>query len=364
MHDVSDEVRSVLEDSNVVSFTVAQAQYQGATKDLNVSQTDGDLTWDADGEVQSTGSFVAVGFGDELVPRSRDAMLAPYGQEVSVSRLVQLRNGTVTIPLGVYRITGNDGGRFNQRANMVVDWRVGVDLADRFRMLQRAKIIDPASPPPTATVFSELQRLTLFPLTQGLTDDTVPPGMVYEDRLAAVRDLAALIGGKPRITRQGALTVRPADRWLTETEPDFDIRGTISWDESQTDEFYNLVWAHSDDGKFSGFAPLDDDSDPRSVNRAGPSTYEHSSPVYKSNEAALNGAQTILQRLLNRRSRVVSVEVGAIGLLLDLSDFGWVRDPVQGRAVLGEVKGITIPNDPTAPIRVQLIVAEDSAEEA
>jgi len=56
----------------------------------------------------------------------------------------------------------------------------------------------------------------------------------------------------------------------------------------------------------------------------------------------------------------VTVEVGAQGLLLDLSDFGWVRDPDQGRAVLGEVSGIRVPHDPTSPIQLSLIVAEEA----
>ncbi|UOE45467.1 hypothetical protein [Agromyces larvae] len=357
MFDEVDEVRAALIDSNVESYVVAQAQYQGRTALLNVVP-DGDLTWDADGEIQASGSLRVVGFGDELLPRSRDALLAPFGQEVTVSRVVRLRNAEATIPLGVFRIIGNDGGRRSLRDGRVLDWEVGVDLADRFRMLQRGKIVDPASPPTGASMWSELQRLALFPLLRSVEDVPVPAGMVYDDRISAVHNLAALVNGRPRLTRQGALTVLPADRWLTESVPEFDIDGTISWDESQSDEFFNFVWAHSDDGQFSAFAVLDDDSDPRSVGRAGPSTYEHSSPVYTSQSAAQEGAQTILTRLVNRRSRTVTVEVGAIGLLLDLSDFGWVRDPVQGKAVLGEVRGIRVPNDPTEPIRLELIVAE------
>lgn len=402
MFEVDADVLAALSDTKVVSETRARAQYQGRFADLNVDQV-GEVTWSASGDIQANGSLRAFGHGDSLVPRSRTDLLAPNGQEVSVSRVVKLRDRDVTIPLGVFRITGNDGGRQSRRRTIpvrrivapggplpgddllpgddvfpeaptqtftlapangpqaaVLDWEVGVSFTDRFRMVQRAKIVDPASPPPGSTMYSELQRLALFPLQQTLDDAGVPPGMVYEDRMSGVRDLAALVGGKPRLNRQGALTIRPADRWLTETVPDFDIEGTISWDEEQSDDFYNFAHAHSPDGAFSAYAVLTDDSNPLSVGRAGPSTYEHSSPVYTSQGAAQAGADTILQRLLYRRSRTVTVEVGAIGLLLDLSDFGWVRDPDQDRSVLGEVSGLRIPHDPTQPIQVSLIVAEEA----
>lgn len=359
MFAVSDEVWAALGDSHVVSETTAQAQYQGRVATLNVVESDA-LTWDADGSLQARGNLHVIGYGDSLVPRSPTDLLAPNGQEVSIARVVHLRDQRVTIPLGVFRITGNDGGRRSVRAGHVLDWEVSVKLADRFRMIERGKVVDPASPPTGATMYAELQRLSLFPLLRSATDVSVPPSMVYEDRMSAIHNLAKLAGGKPRINRQGALIVRPADRWLTETIPDFDINGTISWQDNQTDEFNNFVHAHSPDGVYSAFAVLTDDSNPRSVGRAGPSTYEHSSPVYVSGESVQAGAQTALNRLLNRRSRIVTVEVGAQGLLLDLSDFGWVRDPDQDRAVLGEVSGIRVPHDPTAPIQLSLIVAEEA----
>lgn len=377
---VSEEVAAALAGS-VGSETTAVAQYGGRSQALNVA-TDGGFRWDANGEIQCTGDVRVFGFGDSLIPKSRDAFLAPFGQEVTVSRVVKLRSGDVPIPLGVFRITGNDGGRESYRwerrpvtvdasfvyrtgptrTATVLDWEVGVSLSDRMRMLQRGKIINPASPPAGATVYSELQRLSLFPLMPAadVPDVSVPAGTVYEDRRSAMSALAGFAGAKLRVTRQGALTLRPADRWATETTLDFDLDGVVEFSDEQTDEFYNFVWAHSPNGEFSAFASLEDDSDPRSVGRAGPSTYEHSSPVYTSTEAAQSGARTVLSRLLNRRSRTVTVKVGAVGLLLDLSDFGRVTDPATGRTVTGEVSGLRVSNDPTALIEVALIVAEDS----
>lgn len=414
------DLLAALQDTDVRSFTTGIARYQDQSRPLQLT-FDGDLSWQSTGEVQASGSVRAFGFGDSLVSRSMTGMLAPFGQEIELSRVVVLRGDrTETIPLGVYRITRNDGGRESVKrtllrqgneddpnvlelspdgliypsalltvegdflnadafpvdangfyvgadlvrtqfsAPVVLDWEMGVDLADRFRAVQRNKLVNPKAPVPGASVYQELQRLWPFPLVQVLPDKPVPAGLVYDDRAGAIRDLCAALGGVPRLSRQGALLVRPADRWLSETAPDFDIRGTISWKDEQSDDFYNVVWAHSDDGKFSALVEFDDITHPLSVQRAGASTYEHSSPTYTSDSAAYKGAQTALQRLLFRRSRTVTVEVGAVGLLLELSDFGWFRDPVAGRDVLGEVSDIRISNDPTAPVTVSVIVAEEA----
>ena len=364
MFQVPGDVWAALGES-VGSETVAQAQYQGRTARLTVAP-EGGLTWDADGEIQCNGSFRTFGFGESLVPKSRDDLLAPFGQEVTVSRVVKLRSGDVVIPLGVFRITGNDGGRegfrwdAGARTRTVLDWDVEVDVADRFRMMQRAKIVNPASPRSRGTVYSELQRLSPFPMIRHpqVSDRGVPAGTVYDDRRSAVSMLAGFASAKPRITRQGALTLRPADRWATVTTPEWSIEGAVQVSRGQSDDFYNSVWAHSPDGNFSAFVSLTDRSDPRSVQRAGESTYEHSSPVYTSLPAAQAGALSILNRLLNRRSSVATCRVGLQGLLVDLSDVGRVTDPTTGVSVLGEVSAIRVSHDPTALVEIDLIVGD------
>lgn len=368
MLDVPENVWQALGDSHVRRRFYGLAQYQARQVELQLD-TDGDVSFTSSKGVQSDASILVVGQGESLVPRSRTDMLAPYGQEVSLFWEVQLRGDqTFTIQMGVFRITDNDGGtenirrtvsRGNEYPPVVVSWQVGVELADRFRMLDRAKLVDPKSPQSTS-MWAELQRLALFPLLESLPDAAVPASMAYDERLSAVWDLAALANGVPALTRQGALTLRLQDRWLTETVPDFTIEGAIEFGKKQSDNFYNYVWAHSDDNEFSAFAILSDDSDPRSVNRAGPVTYEHSSPAYTTVAAAQAGANTILHRLLNRRSEIVTAVCGPQAMVLEVGDFGLIKDPRQGRQALGEVSAITVPNDPTSPVTVELIVAEET----
>ena len=253
--------------------------------------------------------------------------------------------------------------QMNAVHSVVRGWSVDVDVADRLRMLERASLMVSKSPT-TGTMYSELQRLALMPVQQNpaIEDVTIPPGLLYEDGLVgAVYALAELAQAVPHMTRDGVLTLRLKDAWAaTDLVPVFDFDGTIEWADSQSDDFYNRVRASDPDGKWVAWAVLDDDSHPLSVDRAGPSDYEHVSPTYTSFGAAQAGAETILERLLNRRSRVVEVKLGLEGLLLELGDVGWVRDPVQNRAVLGEVSRIEVPFDVTAPVGVSLIVAEGS----
>lgn len=416
---VTDEIYSLL-CSHQKGRTYGVAQYQGTSVRLGLGS--GSVTVRADGEVQASGDVHVVGVSNSLVPRTKVDPLAPYGQEVALYRELLGPDDTVlaTIPLGVFRITGNSGGRetvreygpsfslvgdqfvevapgvwsnaslvespvgsglfgvgglvespagsglysFRMQAtaplrSIVLDWEVEVELADRFRMLQRAKLLDPKSPVPGNTMYDEIRRLSLFPVEESLTDEAVPAGMVYDDRMSAIRALAGLADGVPTLTRQGVLTLRLKDPVGSGHAEVFDISGTIDWQEGQSDEFYNYVWAHSDNKEFNGFAGIFDDSNPLSVSRAGPVTYEHSSPLYTTDASARAGAETVLARL-QRRSRTVSVKCLPVALLLELGDVGWVRDPVQGRDVFGEVVGLRFPVDPTEPVEVDLLVPEES----
>lgn len=407
---------------------VGFATYQDRTAELDIDEA-GSVSYQASGEIQSDASVTVKGYGNSLVPKAKDALLAPYGQEVSLFRELVLRDSVWRIPLGVFRITSNSNAFEDVRLvgppqvvevanalsaagdslwavppawvenppgsdlynvpgsyvedppgsglytfstaqqvysavrSTVLGWSVDVELKDRFRLLQKAKLVDPKSPVPGNSMYQEIRRLALSPVQEntGIPDVAVPADLVYESgRLGAIQALAELAGAAPTFTRQGVLTLRLLDAWAEPSlSPVFDIEGTIDWQDGQSDEFVNYVRAASTDDEFVGFAYISDDSDPLSVNRAGPATFEHKSPVYTSQSAADAGAATTLRRLRGRRSREVTVKCTPEALLLELGDVGWMRDPVQNRAVLGEVSGLEFPNDVTEPVTVTLIVAEE-----
>jgi len=471
-----EEVQAALRDHQSGRL-VAFATYQDRTAEIDVDAA-GSVSYQASGEVQSDASVTVKGYGNSLVPKSKDALLAPYGQEVTLFRELVLRDSSWRIPLGVFRITGNSGAfedvrlventvastagsglapfgpglwyipgsssesspglytippgftlaspglyshgssssasgdalfpagvsglwqvpadwvetpsgsglyssagytedptgsglyafttaqeRSDAVRSVVLGWSVDLELKDRFRLLQKAKLVDPKSPVAGNTMYEEIRRLALMPVQENpaIPDVAVPAGLVYEQgRSGAVRALAELAGAVPALTRQGVLTLRLLDAWAEPAlDSVFDIEGTITWQDGQSDEFINYVRAASTDDEFVGFALIDDDSDPLSVNRAGPATFEHKSPAYTSQPEAEAGAVTTLRRLRGRRSREVTVQCTPEALLLELGDVGWMRDPVQNRAVLGEVSGLEFPNDVTEPVTVTLIVAEE-----
>jgi hypothetical protein len=253
------EVWRALGDSVVERRLDGFAQYQEHVAVLNLAP-EGDVRSQASGRIQSDASIRVAGFGNPLLTNSDTDLLAPYGQEVTLAWTVTYGGGLEhVIPAGVFRISGNDGGTFDRRGGRVFGWTAGVSLKDRFHVLDRAKIIDPASPVPGNSMYQELRRLVDVPLLENpaVPDVAVPPALEYESRLDAVHALAALAGCTPALTREGALTLRLRDRWLTETVPDFIIRAVIDWDDfGQSDQFYNFVWAHDSDNEFSAFAPL------------------------------------------------------------------------------------------------------------
>jgi len=423
-----DEVQAALRDHQSGRL-VGLATYQDRTAELDVDSS-GSVSFQSSGEIQSDASITVKGYGDSLVPKSKDALLAPYGQEVTLFRELVLRDSVWRIPLGVFRITGNSDHfedvrligpaqaagevanaltsagdslwqvpvawvenppgsdlydvpgtyvedppgsglytfttaqqTYSAIRSVVLGWSVDLELKDRFRLLQKARFVDQKSPVSSNTMYQEIRRLALFPVQENpaIPDAPVPDGMVYEQgRLGAIHALASLAGAVPHITRQGVLTLRLLDAWAEPSlSPVFDIEGTIDWQDGQSDEFVNYVRAASTDDEYVGFAYIADDSDPLSVNRAGPATFEHKSPAYTSQAEVDAGAQTTLRRLRGRRSREVTVKCTPEALLLELGDVGWMRDPVQNRAVLGEVSRLDFPNDVTEPITVSLIVAEE-----
>lgn len=357
MLDFPDEVASVLRSSAQKGGVSGVARYQGNSVAVTVADS-GSISFRAEGEVQASGAAKAFGVGGSLVPKSKTDPLATFGQEIALFRNVAARTSQWAIPLGVYRITsaGNEYERY--RGDVVLDWSVELSFSDRFKQIRDDDFLSVDAPVPGNSVWAEVRRLSPIPVQQTLGDATVPASTTYESRLGAITVLLSLLGGAPHLTRAGVLTARPRDVWLTATVPVFDIPGTISWSSEMTDEFFNQVQVSSStDKSVVAYAQISSDSDPLSVNRAGGRTYKHSSPIYETIEAAQAAADTILARVSSRRSRLVSVECTPEALLLELGDFGWMRDPVQERAVLGEVAEIRLPMDPTAPIVVQMIVA-------
>jgi len=359
MLSVDDDTLSALR-THQVGGSRAAAFYLGAlTTEVDLSS--GSFTLNGNAEVQATGSVVVAGGGSSLVPRAKTDPLATYGQELAVWRTVNVGRDVREIQLGRFRITGAPESQEFRRGDVVTGWSVSLDLDDRFEQIKADDFLNAEGPVAGNTVYDELRRLSPIPVQESLPDQPVPPSTVYDNRLGAITTLCGLLGGDPHLTREGVLTARVKDAWLTATVPVFDIAGVITWREGMSNDYYNQVQVRSSSNNdLVAFAMIKDESDPLAVSRAGGRTFRHESPIYATQSAVNTAAKTILARVSTQRSRVVDVVCGPEALLLDLGDFGWMRDPRQGRAVLGEVSSLAYPLDPTAGVSVSLIVAEES----
>lgn len=344
------------------------ATYQDDQVQLQLEQS-GQVQFDGSAQVQSTSSVMAIGFGDSLVPKSKTDLLAAYGQEVSLFRDVLTARGDLlaTIPLGVFHITragdAVERRRYFKQVDrwVTLDWSVSLDLDDMFEAIVADDFLAVETPAAGASVWAEIQRLSPIPVQSTLTDTVVPASTVYDTRIGALTTLIGLLGGEPKLTRSGVLTARQADAWMTATDAAFDIAGTITWSDEITNRFYNqVVVSSTNDPTLVAYRSLTDDSNPLSVNRAGGRTTKQSAPIYTTQAMVDAAAVTMLARVSTRRSRNVTVECTPEALLCELGDVGWVRDPVNQRAVFGEVTTMTFPLDPTQPIVLGLIVAEEA----
>ncbi len=348
--------------SSHTAATRGISQYQGAQTEVLLDQS-GSIRFSGSARVQSSGSCTAVGSRTpSLVPRAVTDPLAPFGQELTLWREIVLHDRTWSVPLGVYRITSASDSSERYRGPVAVDWVVDVAFSDRLKMLDDDDFLVPEGPVAGNSVWDEVRRLSPIPVQPALGDASVPAGTVYESRADAVDTLLSLLGGVPHITRQGVLTARVVDRWLTETVPDATITGVIRLSTGMTDDFYNQVATENpNDPLIAASASIREDSNPLSVRRAGGRTYKHSSSVYTTIAAAQAGAQTILARVSTKRARSASVECLPEAILLELGDVARFEDVDQHLWVLGEVSGMRIPLSPTDPVSVDVVIAEQGA---
>lgn len=357
---VDERVRRALR-GNQTSWVSGIATYQGVQTPVRLKPT-GSVIGDGDGVIQTTSRVTALGRERSLVPKAPSDPLGTFGQEMSLWRTLRIRSTEWRVPLGTFRIakTEDEVEHVRPETDLVRAWSVDVVLRDRFERIELDDFLTVEAPRAGGTVWSEIRRLSPIPIQERLGDAVVPRAMVYETRLKAITDLIGLLGGVPHMTREGVLTARPSDAWMLSPTPVFDIDGVIEWGDSRSGDFKNQVrTTNPDDASIVGFARLTDDSDPRSVNRAGGRTTVHSSPLYTTSAAANTGAATRLRSVLSQRSRLITVVCSPEAYLIELGDFGRVYDPVQDREAFGEVVGYTFPLDPTAPPRLDLIVPQE-----
>lgn len=344
----------------------ASAVYGARTtiEDVPADWTSGSLSFNGDAKIQGQGSIYLAKDGESLVPKGKTDPLAPFGQEIVLERTVTVGPKVWSIPMGRFRITDIPSAReyFRRYPSQlgVVGWSAELKLSDRFEQIDADDFLKAEGPVAGNSVWDEIRRLSPIPIVQSLTDRAVPAGVTYRSRLDAITELLDSIGGVPHMTRQGALTARVKDAWLTATEPVFEINGVIDMDDSMSNNFYNQVQVKSSIGgnDLVAFRQILDESNPLAVTRPiGGRTYRYSSPLLDTQAKVDEAAATVLARVSTRQSKTTKVTC-LPQPHIELGDFGQVTDPASGRVVKGEVTAMRYSFDPTSSMTIELIASD------
>lgn len=327
---------------------------------------DGSITFQSDGQIQANGSvYVARDGGDSLVPVQKTDPLAPFGQEISPIYVVDFGGDVTYIPLGRYRITEvPDAVEFFRRfpaLDKVVGWSVQLNIADRFDQIIADEFLTVTAPISGNSTWEEIRRLSPIPIEQGnFADPSLPAGIVYTGRYDGITQLMSNLGCEPALTRQGALTARIKDRWLTADPdvPDFTVDGTIAMSSSLSNDLVNsVIVTNPNNAAIIGIAEITDESNPLAItNPIGRRTYTKSDPLMDTQAKADAAAATILARLSSQLARTATISC-LPRPDLELGDCGWCVDQISSRRVFGEIKGMTFSMDPTQAMSITLSVA-------
>jgi hypothetical protein len=209
-------------------LTVA-AWYDGTLREPSLPVSTWSVNWDgADNTlVQGKASVTVADPTGRLAPWGFDEPLSTAGSRL----LMTFRCGVEAVDLGWFTVTDNQPTEQWRIVGPQLQWVSGgasipVQADDLTLLVQDSGFLAPEAPPSGATVFSEVFRLMAgicpVAIAAGVTDVPVPASIVYkDDRLAAVQDLARVVGARYRMTGNGALEIYP----LTKTAPVWTIQG-------------------------------------------------------------------------------------------------------------------------------------------
>lgn len=372
------DLLAVLADTHVATYR-AQAFYG---EDLSLPDGvplagEGSIRFDADAQIQTSGTaYVARDALGEtsLVPRLKTDPLAPYGQEITIDRIIRSGENEWAIPLGRFPIAGipdmrehfarvGSGAELERR---LLAYELQLKLRDRFEWIRGADFLRPEAPRAGFSTWEEIQRISPIPIVGSLPDQTIPASLAYTDsRYDAIVTLMDNLGGEPHLLRDGSLTARVKDAWLTETVPVFEITGTIDVSEDMSaDDVYNAVRVRASvgDNLILGIAQITAEH-PLKVggpfNGGAAKVYGYGSPLIVDQSMADATATTILARVSTQHARRVKI-VTLPNPLLELGDYGTAIDYRTGRSYSGSIASMDFSLNPLDDMVVELIVAEET----
>lgn len=209
-------------------LTVA-AWYDGTLREKELPVSNWSVQWDGSDStlVQGKASITVTDPTGRLAPWGFDEPLSAAGSRL----LLTFRCGVEAVDLAWLTVSDNQPTEQWRIVGPNLQWVSGgasipVQADDLTLEIQDSEFLASEAPPSGATVISEIRRLLsgLCPVTiaAGVVDASVPASIVYKtDRLAAVQDLARVVGARYRMAGDGSLEVYP----LTKTAPVWMVQG-------------------------------------------------------------------------------------------------------------------------------------------
>jgi len=214
---VSDEMVAAFSDGSATSGWVGDLIVDGQVVARNLGFT-GELKADAGALVLTQGSF-KLNYDDDLgrsiVPEKLTSWLMPYASFIDMSYRVSI--GTIfseKVLRGRLKVIGvSDPQERKIRVQdrlITIGSSVQIEVADAFYTTDQEDFEAPSGPTDMSSVWDELGRLTLLPLSRSMPDAAITRAILYkEKRLDAVQELASLLAGRPYITPMGEVSLAP-----------------------------------------------------------------------------------------------------------------------------------------------------------
>ena len=210
---------------------VADLMYDGERRLQDVPITDVEMQWDGSSFVQGSGSVRVVwadDFGRSMIPRQVGDWFSPFGAELQLDVIISAGHFRERIPMGRFVIDdvpdANDARLLFMGREISPGQSFTLSLKDRLVKVARDEFPLPSAPR-TTSAWSEVQRVTSFPVVRTVADAGVPRALAYEGaKRDVVNKLFDLMDAWPQLSPAGALLGLPK-AWGV---PVGAIRGVVS----------------------------------------------------------------------------------------------------------------------------------------
>jgi len=286
-----------------------------------------EVSFDADSDVQGSGRIVVLDNDGSLTPTSMGSTLTPFGAVVNIKAGFELPGSVEEmVSLGWFLINDMEIEEAWQSytregvTNLVRKGsRITINLVDFMQKIVDYKFLVPTSPT-QITAWEEIVYLvqdvvgTQTPTYAGFVDLQIPYTLTYgEDRIEAVKALAAVLAAEPVMLPNGKLSLKPID-------PDQDSSNTaptFGWNVNVTEykktlsreDVFNIVVARGKTQNSDGLIAYAIKADgPTSFYSAtGPRPIFYDTDLLTTGSAVKAYAEAQLATLAVRQSQVVPI---------------------------------------------------------